>query len=154
MITHAEQFFYCMQSMIVMNCCGGDKFIMSFRYVCAIAMLAMAAGCAPLQDIEGGPEVSVKPAEAFAQSKSFIYERSIVGRDRGEAVVTLQAGLACVPHVQGSARSGQYAATDQEYENVFQEEFAAAGYRIARTVGSGDLFTDKKDIAADYRIAG
>jgi hypothetical protein len=56
--------------------------------------------------------------------------------------------------VEGKATSTQSALTDQDYENIFQEEFERAGIRIARTVGSGDLFTDKKDIPADYRVAG
>src|SRR5262249_27320435 len=81
------------------------------------------------------------------------YERAIVRGNRGEGVVTLEEGLACIPKAEFTSRSGQYAATDQELENAFQEEFARAGYRVAQTVGSGDLFTDKKDIPADFRIA-
>lgn len=78
----------------------------------------------------------------------------LCGGEKGEGVVTILGGLAYVPQALATARDGQYAATNQDYENAFQEEFARAGYRIARTVGSGDLFTDKKDIAADFRIAG
>lgn len=118
------------------------------------ALAALAGACAPMQEIERVPDVDPKMAEAFASTKSIVYERAIVRGERGDSTVTVQGGLACVPHVQAHARSGQYAATNQEYENAFQEEFARAGYRIARTVGSGDLFTDKKDIAADFRIAG
>jgi len=119
-----------------------------------VAAFALLGACAPMQEIERVSDVDPPVAGAFAQTKSFVYERAIVRGERGDATVTVQGGLACVPHGQGFARSGQYAATDQEYENAFQEEFARAGYRIARTVGSGDLFTDKKDISADFRIAG
>ncbi|MBN9514483.1 MAG: hypothetical protein J0H97_13845 [Alphaproteobacteria bacterium] len=118
------------------------------------ASLMLMGACAPMQQIERVPEVDPKMAESFAQTKSFVYERAIVRGERGEGVVTVQGGLACVPHAQGLAQSEQYAATNQAFENAFQEEFARAGYRIAKTVGSGDLFTDKKDIAADFRIAG
>jgi len=120
----------------------------------AFAALALLGACAPLQEIERVSEVDPKMAESFASTKSIVYQRSVVRNNRGEGVVTVQGGLACVAQAQATARSEQYAATDQEYENAFQEEFARAGYRVARTVGSGDLFTDKKDIAADFRIAG
>lgn len=118
------------------------------------ALAVFVGACAPMQEIERVPDVDPKMAETFASTKAIVYERAIVRGERGDSTVTLQAGLACVPQAQAHARSGQYAATDQEYENAFQEEFARAGYRVARTVGSGDLFTDKKDIPADFRIAG
>jgi hypothetical protein len=114
----------------------------------------LAAACAPIQQIERVPEVTPPMASAFAASKSTVYERSIVRSTVGEGIVTLQTGLACVANSQATATSEQRAVVDQDYENVFQEEFAKAGYRIARTVGSGDLFTDKKQIPADFRIAG
>jgi serine protease Do len=120
----------------------------------ALAVAGLSGACAPMQDIDRVPEVNPTMAETFAQTKSFVYERSIVRGERGEPTVTVEAGLACVPHAQGFAKSGQYAATNQEYENAFQEELARVGYRVAQTVGGGDLFTDKKDIAADYRVAG
>ncbi len=127
---------------------------MMLRETVAVILAAFSCACAPMQEIERVPEVDPKMAETFVQTRSFVYERAIVRGDRGESTVTVQGGLACVPQAQGFAKSGQYAATNQEFENAFQEEFARAGYRIARTVGSGDLFTDKKDIAADFRIAG
>lgn len=119
-----------------------------------LAVAGLAGACAPLQEIERVPNIDPPLAETFAKTKSFVYERSIVRGERGEPTITIEAGLACVPQTQGFARSGQYAATNQEYENAFQEELARAGYRVAQTVGGGDLFTDKKDIAADYRVAG
>lgn len=114
----------------------------------------LAAACAPVQQIERVPDVTPPMASAFATSKSTVYERSIVRSTVGEGIVTLQTGLACVANSQATATSEQRAVVDQDYENVFQEEFAKAGYRIARTVGSGDLFTDKKQIPSDFRIAG
>jgi serine protease Do len=124
------------------------------KILVACAAFALLGACAPNQEIERVPEVDAKMADTFASTKSIVYQRAIVRNNRGEGVVTVQGGLACVPHVEGTARSEQFAATDQEYENTFQDEFAKAGYRIARTVGSGDLFSDKKDIPADFRIAG
>jgi serine protease Do len=124
------------------------------HYKWAILALSLVSACAPMQQIERVGEVDPKMADTFASTKSIVYQRSIVRNNRGEGVITVQGGLACVPHVEATATSEQYAWNDQELENAFQEEFARAGYRIARTVGSGDLFTDKKDIAADFRIAG
>lgn len=120
----------------------------------AVMALSLLSACAPVQQIERVPDVDPRMAESFASTKSIVYQRSIVRNTRGEGVITVQGGLACVPHAEATARSEQFAWTDQEYENAFQEEFARAGYRVARTVGSGDLFTDKKDIPADFRIAG
>ena len=119
-----------------------------------LAVASLAGACAPTQQIERVGPIDPPMAETFAKTKSFVYERSVVRGERGEATVTVEGGLACVPHAQGFAKSGQYAATNQEFENAFQEELARAGYRVAQTVGGGDLFTDKKDIAADYRVAG
>lgn len=124
------------------------------HYKWALLALSLLSACAPMQQIERVGEVDPKMADTFASTKSIVYQRSIVRNNRGEGVITVQGGLACVPHVEATAGTEQYAWNDQELENAFQEEFARAGYRIARTVGSGDLFTDKKDIAADYRIAG
>jgi serine protease Do len=124
------------------------------QYKWILLALSLLSACAPMQQIERVGEVDPKMADSFASTKSIVYQRSIVRNNRGEGIVTVQGGLACVPHVEATAQSEQYALTDQELENAFQEEFARAGYRIAKTVGSGDLFTDKKDIAADFRIAG
>ena len=120
----------------------------------ALLVLSLLSACAPIQQIERVGEVDPRVADTFASTKSIVYQRSIVRNNRGEGVITVQGGLACVPHVEATATSEQFAWNDQELENAFQDEFARAGYRIARTVGSGDLFTDKKDIAADFRIAG
>lgn len=98
--------------------------------------------------------MNVRTTDAFAKTKSFVYARSIRRGNVGDSTITIEGGLACIPHVEGKATSTQSALTDQDYENIFQEEFERAGIRIARTVGSGDLFTDKKDIPADYRVAG
>ena len=69
----------------------------------AVSLMLMGA-CAPMQQIERVPEVDPKMAESFAQTKSFVYERAIVRGERGEGVVTVQGGLACVPHAQGLAQ--------------------------------------------------
>jgi hypothetical protein len=114
----------------------------------------LASACAPVQEIERVSDVTPPMASTFAASKSTVYERSIMRSTLGESVLTFQTGLACVGRSQGTATSEQQALVDQDYENAFQDEFAKAGYRIARTVGSGDLFTDKKQISADFRIAG
>jgi hypothetical protein len=134
---------------VAMN--GGVK-VLKLSFVLMIGVLASA--CAPVQEIERVPDVTPPMASTFAASRSTVYERSILRSTVGEGVVTLQTGLACVGNSQGTATSEQQAVVDQDYENVFQDEFAKAGYRIARTVGSGDLFTDKKQIPADFRIAG
>lgn len=39
-----------------------------------------------MQQIERVPEVDPKMAEAFAQTKSFVYERAVVRGERGEGV--------------------------------------------------------------------
>lgn len=124
------------------------------RVLFAMSACVLLCACAPVQQIERVPEVNVRTTDAFAQTKSFLYERSIRRGNVGDSTMTIEGGLACVPHVEAKATSSQNALTDQDYENIFQEEFEHAGIRIARTVGSGDLFTDKKDIPADYRIAG
>ncbi len=121
-------------------------------FVLLVGLLASA--CAPVQEIERVPEVTPTMATGFAVSKSTVYERSIIRSTVGEGVVTIQTGLACVGNSQATATSEQQAVVDLDFENAFQVEFAKAGYRIARTVGSGDLFTDKKQIPADFRIAG
>jgi hypothetical protein len=114
----------------------------------------LGAACAPAQQIERVADITPPMASTFAASKSTVYERSILRSSVGESVVTLQTGLACVGNSEATASSQQQAVVDQDYENAFQEEFAKAGYRIAKTVGSGDLFTDKKQIPSDFRIAG
>jgi hypothetical protein len=121
-------------------------------FVLMVGLLATA--CAPVQEIERVPDVTPAMASTFAASKSTVYERSIIKSTVGESLVTLQTGLACVANSQATATSQQQAVVDQDFENVFQDEFAKSGYRIAKTVGSGDLFTDKKQIPADFRIAG
>jgi hypothetical protein len=107
-----------------------------------------------MQEIERVGEVDPRMAGTFASTKSIVYQRAILRNNRGEGVVTLQGGLACVPHVEGTARSEQVGINNDDFEATFQDEFAKAGYRVARTVGSGDLFSDKKDIPADFRVAG
>jgi len=114
----------------------------------------VGAACAPVQQIERVPDVTPPMASTFAASKSTVYQRSIMRSAVGEGVVTLQTGLACVARDEATATSQQQAVVDQEFENVFQEEFAKAGYRISKTVGAGDLFTDKQQIPADFRVAG
>lgn len=130
---------------------GGAK-VQKLSFVLVFGLLS--AACAPAQQIERVADITPPMASTFAASKSTVYERSILRSTVGESVVTLQTGLACVGNSEATATSHQQAVIDQDYENAFQEEFAKAGYRIAKTVGSGDLFTDKKQIPSDFRIAG
>ena len=125
-----------------------------FRLLFILVFGFLASACAPVQQIVRVPEVTPPMATTFAASKSTVYQRSIIRSTIGESVITLQTGLACVGRAESTAASEQQAVVDQDYENAFQNEFAKAGYRVAKTVGSGDLFTDKKDITSDFRVAG
>ena len=79
-----------------------------------LAVCGLLGACAPLQQIERVPDVDPHMADSFASTKAIVYERSIVRGNRGEGVVTVQGGLACVPKVEATQRSEQYAATNQE----------------------------------------
>ena len=124
---------------------------MSRIFACLILM-ALAA-CASRQPVEHVGEVTPIMGGNFSQTRSFVYQRAIVKPDRGAPAATVMGGLACIPQGQLAWDTGQFGVVNQEYENAVQEEFQRAGYRIAATVGGGDLFSDKREIATDYRIA-
>lgn len=118
-------------------------------------LLALVLGaCAPMQQIEKIGEVTPPTMPAFAATPSVVYQRSIVKYDAGAPIFTVMAGLACIPSALAGPTVTQRIITDSEIEAIFQREFRAAGFRVADTVGDGSLFADKKDIAADLRIAG
>lgn len=125
-----------------------------YRLLLVLIVGLLGSACAPAQQIDRVADITPPKASAVAASKSTVYERTIVKSVVGEHVATLQSGLACIGSLEGAARYSQQTLYDQEYENAFEEEFAKAGYRIVNTVGSGDLFTGKKQIPSDLHIAG
>jgi hypothetical protein len=117
----------------------------------ALAVAVLSACTTAVQQIHAVAEVAVPRADTVSQSRSFAYERVVVHVEPEDAMM-LMTGLSCV-HGQGFARSGHYAAADQELENTCLGELSRAGYSVVRRVESDDLFADRRNMAADFRVA-
>jgi hypothetical protein len=126
---------------------------MKFRTLIALAAAALSTACAKMQEIERIAPAEAQAASGLGKTKTFIYEKAIVRSTAGTSALTLQAGLACVPRAEGVTSDDNYVENSALLENVFKDEFARAGYATLGTVSSGDLFADKRDLAADYRVA-
>jgi hypothetical protein len=89
----------------------------------------------------------------MGKTKSFVYEKTVVRSTAGTSAMTLQVGLTCMPRSEGVTSADNYIENSSLLEAVFKEEFERAGYTTLGTVTKGDLFGDKRDLAADYRVA-
>lgn len=126
---------------------------MTFRTLIVLAIVALSTACAKMQEIERVAPAQAQAASGLGKTKTFVYEKAVVRSTAGTSALTLQAGLACVPQAEGVTSDNNYVENNALLENVFKDEFARAGYATLGTVSSGDLFGDKRDLAADYRVA-
>lgn len=126
---------------------------MTFRPLIVLAIVALSTACAKMQEIERVAPAQAQAANGLGKTKTFVYEKAVVRSTAGTSALTLQAGLACVPQAEGVTSDNNYVENNALLENVFKDEFARAGYATLGTVSSGDLFGDKRDLAADYRVA-
>ena len=126
---------------------------MKFRTLIALAAAALSTACAKMQEIERVAPAQAQAATALGKTKTFLYEKAVVRSTAGTSALTLQVGLTCMPRAEGVTSDDNYVENSALLEKVFNEEFARAGYATVGTVSSGDLFGDKRDLAADYRVA-
>ena len=125
---------------------------MIFRLLCVAALVLASTACAKMQEIERVAPAQVQGASAVGKTKAFVYEKAVVKNPAGSSVITVQAGVACIPHTEGVSRDAEYVEASTILETVFKEEFDSAGYNTIGTASSGDMFTDKRDLPADFRI--
>lgn len=118
-----------------------------------IAALILAA-CATPQTIDRAANTDVKVADAAATNRLFAYQRLVAEPDRAMPFATVKVGLACVPRSQTGWNTNNSLVNDQEFERIVHDEFKAAGYRVAGSTNTGDLFGERRPAGADFRIAG
>lgn len=127
---------------------------MKVRNILALGAATLATACAKMQEIERTtPPAQAQAASGIGASRSFVYEKSVVRSTAGDSAVTLQVGITCAPRTEGRTGTDNYTETSPLLEEVFKEQFERAGYRVLGTVSSGDLFGEKRDLPADYRVA-
>ena len=119
----------------------------------ALAAVALSTACAKMQEIERVAPGQAQAAAGMGKTKTFVYEQTVVRSTAGTSAVTLQVGLTCMPRSEGVTSGDNYIENNSLLETVFKEEFERAGYTTLGTVTKGDLFGDKRDLAADYRVA-
>lgn len=119
----------------------------------ALAAVALSTACAKMQEIERVAPGQAQAATGVGKTKTFVYEKTVVRSTAGTSAMTLQVGLTCMPRSEGVTSADNYIENSSLLEAVFKEEFERAGYTTLGTVSKGDLFGDKRDLAADYRVA-
>ncbi len=124
---------------------------MKLKFVCVLALALSSAACAKMQEIERVAPAQAQAAGGIGKTKTFIYEKALVKNPAGASVVTVQVGITCAPRSEGVSRDSEYTEASTMLESAFKEEFEQAGYTVLATA-TATMFTDKRDLAADYRI--